>query len=91
LGASKFARLNQDGSIESSFAANLGITPSTTAIAVQADGKVIFAGDFIRVGGVPRVSIARVNADGSLDATLIRAAVSTARYRKLSFNPTGKF
>ncbi|MEJ7701795.1 MAG: delta-60 repeat domain-containing protein [Pyrinomonadaceae bacterium] len=40
-----------------------------TAIGAQADGKVIFAGDFNRVNGVPRVSIARVNADGSLDTT----------------------
>jgi len=65
----KFARLNQDGSIESSFTVNLGIAGSTTAIAAQSDGKVVFAGDFVRVGGVPRVSIVRVNSDGSLDTT----------------------
>jgi len=36
-------------------------------IARQSDGKVIIAGYFDCVNGVPRPSLARLNADGSLD------------------------
>ncbi len=69
VNVSRFARLNQDGSVESSFTTTFGVAASITAIGVQPDGKVVFAGDFIRVNGVPRISIVRVNADGSLDTT----------------------
>ncbi len=69
VNVNRFARLNQDGSVESSFTTTFGVAASITAIGVQADSKVIFAGDFNRINGVPRVSIARVNADGSLDTT----------------------
>ena len=34
----------------------------------QKDGKVIILGDFKSVAGVPRSGIARLNADGTLDA-----------------------
>jgi len=36
-------------------------------VAVQADGKIVFGGGFTAVNGVPRQSLARVNADGTLD------------------------
>src|SRR6185503_10123223 len=39
------------------------------ASAVQADGKVVIGGSFHYVGGVARENIARLNADGSLDAS----------------------
>ena len=38
---------------------------------VDADGKIIIAGDFIAVNGVPRTCVARLNADGTLDTTFI--------------------
>ncbi|MCA1624667.1 MAG: FG-GAP-like repeat-containing protein [Acidobacteria bacterium] len=69
VSVNKFARLNQDGSIESSLTATFGVAGGVSAIAVQPNGKVVFAGGFIRVNGIPSISIARVNADGSLDST----------------------
>ena len=42
--------------------------PGVYATAVQPDGKVIIAGRFTSVLGVARGSIARINADGMLDA-----------------------
>jgi len=39
------------------------------AIAVQADGKIIIGGGFTTVGGTNRNHIARLNVDGSVDAT----------------------
>ena len=37
------------------------------AIAIQPDGKILIAGNFTSIDGVPRNRIARLNADGTLD------------------------
>ncbi|MCS7338836.1 MAG: delta-60 repeat domain-containing protein, partial [Verrucomicrobiae bacterium] len=38
------------------------------ATAVQPDGKVVIAGTFVRVNGVARTNIARLNPDGTVDS-----------------------
>jgi uncharacterized delta-60 repeat protein len=67
-------RLNSDGTRDTSFSDPLvtGL-PNQTAVytmAVQADGKIIIGGGFTAVGGVARLNMARLNADGTLDASL---------------------
>src|SRR5215510_14756762 len=47
--------------------AGVGFGNGVYATAVQPDGKIIIAGDFSSVLGVPRGNIARLNADGTLD------------------------
>jgi len=65
------ARLNTDGSVDTSF--QNGMTgadvPIVLALALQPDAKVIVGGGFTAINGVPRYYIARLNADGSLDST----------------------
>jgi uncharacterized delta-60 repeat protein len=39
------------------------------AVAVQPDGRILIGGDFNSVGGTPRTNLARLNVDGSLDAS----------------------
>ena len=66
------ARLNADGSVESTgtFNAGSGLYPSFYGLAVQADGKIVIAGaSFTSVNGQPRNRIARLNADGSVEST----------------------
>jgi uncharacterized delta-60 repeat protein len=56
-----------------------GVENTVTAAAVQpADNKTVFAGDFLAYNNTPRNSIARMNADGSLDATFLAAPNSGA-------------
>lgn len=68
------ARFLPDGSFDASF--NPGLNAQVNALAAQADGKVIVGGSFTRAqpAGVPaalvRNRLARLNADGSVDATL---------------------
>ncbi|MEO7065146.1 MAG: hypothetical protein ABI082_15395, partial [Dokdonella sp.] len=64
---SRIARLNVDGSLDTSFA-NIGVNSNITAVAVQPDGKVLIGGDFDQVGGQARHHLARLNADGTLDS-----------------------
>ncbi len=65
----RIARLNSNGSLDSTFALGLtGANDQITAMAVAADGKISIGGYFTFVNGLPRVRIARLHADGSLDA-----------------------
>ena|GEM_PF-1511822 len=63
------ARLNEDGSLDTSF--DPGADNTINAVVIQADGKIVVGGDFRGLGGgtggTTRNFIGRVNPDGSLD------------------------
>ncbi|MEQ2005722.1 MAG: Calx-beta domain-containing protein, partial [Limisphaerales bacterium] len=67
------ARLMADGSLDGTFLASPLTGPDNTvnAVAVQADGRVVIAGQFTTVNGTSRNRIARLNTDGSLDASFM--------------------
>lgn len=69
----RIARLNPDGSLDRSFDPGSGvagnISPAVYTVALQKDGKVLIGGNFDTVDGVVRNTIARLNSNGSLDAT----------------------
>ncbi|NBV24849.1 MAG: hypothetical protein EBS05_23385, partial [Proteobacteria bacterium] len=62
------ARLNPDGTVDSTFNTSVGADGAVRAIAVQADGKVLVGGDFGTMNGTARSRLARLNTDGTLDA-----------------------
>ncbi len=68
------ARLNADGTQDTSFNPGAGANNEVRAVAVQSDGKVLIGGAFTAVNGTNRSGIARLNADGSLDTTFNTAA-----------------
>jgi len=57
------ARLNADGSLDSSFDPGAGADGSVRSIALQRDGKVLIAGEFNTVNGVMRRYVARLYGD----------------------------
>jgi uncharacterized delta-60 repeat protein len=64
------ARVNVDGSADTNFdAAGLGASDSVRAIALQLDGRILIGGLFTNVNGVALNHIARLNADGTVDAS----------------------
>jgi uncharacterized delta-60 repeat protein len=65
----RIARLNADGSLDSSFNPGSGANIEIKTIAVQADGKILIGGQFTTYNGIARNRIARLNADGSLDSS----------------------
>ena len=71
----KLIRLNSDGSLDTSFdpgsgtQANLIANNTINSITIQEDGKILIGGKFSSYNGTPRNRIARVNSDGSLDAS----------------------
>jgi uncharacterized delta-60 repeat protein len=61
-------RTNADGSLDASFNVPINNSGGTAyTVLVQPDGKILVGGMFVAAGGVARGSIARFNADGSLD------------------------
>jgi uncharacterized delta-60 repeat protein len=65
----RFARLNADGGLDTTFNPGSGADGSVNVIVRQEDGKLLAGGAFANVNGVPRVRLARLNADGGLDPT----------------------
>jgi uncharacterized delta-60 repeat protein len=63
------ARLHADGSADRSFNPGMGANSSVAAVALQPDGKILIGGRFTSVNGTSRNRVARLNADGTLDAT----------------------
>jgi hypothetical protein len=65
---SRLAALNMDGTVNTGFDNGQGGPNGlVTALAVQADGKVLLGGVFTAVNGQVRNRIVRLNNDGSLD------------------------
>lgn len=62
-------RLNQDGTVDAGFTPGIPLGYLVTCVALQPDGRMIIGGHFTSVHGVTRNGLARLNADGSLDAT----------------------
>jgi uncharacterized repeat protein (TIGR01451 family)/uncharacterized delta-60 repeat protein len=63
------ARLNLDGSLDTTFSPGQGADGAIWAIAPLSNGKVFVAGEFTHFDGIDRVHIARLNSDGSVDLT----------------------
>lgn len=85
------ARLNSDGSLDREFSASgLGANGKVNALALQPDGKVLLAGSFTRVAGMPRGYVARLNADGSLDKTFGEHPGANWYVSDIALQPDGK-
>ena len=63
------ARLNSDGSLDTSFNPGTGASGYVYSVVVQADGKVLIGGAFSSYNGTGRNGIARLNSNGSLDTS----------------------
>ena len=68
--SSSIARLNTDGSLDTTFAATgSGFNNTVTAIKIQPDGKILVSGWFTAYNGVPVNRLIRLNSDGTIDST----------------------
>ncbi len=74
----KIARLNANGSLDTTFAPNGGADRVVESVVLQPDGKILIGGHFSSVNGVTRYCIARLNVDGSLDTTFAPGITSPA-------------
>ena len=82
--------IETDGTLDSSFNPGKLTNGQVSASALQADGKLIIAGQFSEVHGVTRPSIARLNVDGTLDLSFVPGFISSSIISAMSLQTDGK-
>src|SRR5205085_8188977 len=63
----RVARLNSDGSLDTTFNPGAGANDTVMALAIQPDGEIIIGGAFTSVNGLPRNRLAGFNLNGSVN------------------------
>src|SRR5205814_1510611 len=89
-GRNGIARINSDGSLDSSFDPGSGANNEVDGIAVQDDGKILIGGLFTTYNGTARNRIARINSDGSLDPSFDPGSGANNPVFSLALQPDSK-
>jgi uncharacterized delta-60 repeat protein len=89
-GRNRIARLNSDGSLDSSFNLGTGANFAVLTIVLQSDGKVLLGGSFTAYNGISRNRIARINSDGTLDYSFDPGSGSNSTVRTIVLQYDGK-
>jgi len=80
------ARLNSNGTLDSTFVAGIDTPPN--ALALQLDGRVLIGGAFSSVNGQARDHIACLSTNGSLDTNFL--AITDGNVDTFAIQPDGK-
>ncbi|MDI1243701.1 MAG: delta-60 repeat domain-containing protein, partial [bacterium] len=70
------ARLNSDGTLDTTFNVGSGPTNSVFSVAVQSNGKTLVGGTFTSFNGTAQIGLVRLNSNGSIDPSFITGATS---------------
>ena len=84
------ARLNSDGSVDTSFNSAGQTDGFVECLLQQPDRKVLVGGAFGRVLGQPRAALARLLEDGSVDATFDASSALTTNAQDLFIGLAGR-
>ena len=83
-------RLNTNGTVDTTFNPGSGANGPVYAVALQSNGKILIGGEFTSFNGIARSRIARLNANGSLDATFDPGVSPNDTVRSILFQGDGK-
>lgn len=92
LPALNLVRLRADGSLDDQFVA-AAFEPPTESIesaVLQPDGKIVVGGTFVRVDGIDRLRLARLQADGRLDPSFDPRVAAGVKVSAIAVQPDGK-
>ena len=91
---SHLARINNDGSNDAGFTPGTGADDFVTSVALYTSGansgKILIGGGFTSYNGTQRNGVARLNADGTLDAGFTVGVGANATVRSVALQPDGK-
>jgi len=85
------ARLNADGSLDTSFNPGYGFGANNVvdSVVVQPDGKILMGGLFTQVGNIGGAGIDRLNADGSVDLGFVVGVGASDEVNTITLNTDG--
>ena len=86
----RIARLNIDGTLDTTFNIGTGANNEVRTIAIQSNGRILIGGDFTSYNGTTRNCIARLNTDGTLDGTFNPSSGADASIYSISIQSDGK-
>lgn len=86
----KLARLNANGSLDTSFTTAAGANNTIYSLKILANGQVVIGGSFTAYDGVVRTRLARINSDGTLDASFNSAAGAENNVYAIAIQPDAK-
>jgi uncharacterized delta-60 repeat protein len=78
------------GELDTAFRADTQTDGPIYALGLQADGRIVVAGEFAQVDNVTRTRVARLRTDGALDATFDPVAGPNGSVRTLVIQPDNK-
>jgi uncharacterized delta-60 repeat protein len=84
------ARLNTDGTRDTSFAAGTGFSTTVLSIAIQSDGKILAGGNFTTYQGFSVNRIVRLNTDGTRDTSFSVGTGFSSTVNSILIQPDGK-
>ncbi len=84
------ARLNPDGSLDTSFDPGIGPNNIINAMALQSGGQIVIGGDFTALDGSNYSYVARLNADGSLDTSFSTGLGPDRFVNAVAIQPNGQ-
>ena len=87
---SKIARLNANGTLDSSFNIGSGADNNVQAVAVQPDGKILVGGSFANFNSTPQGQIVRLGVDGSFDTSFTAGITGSSGVWTMTLQPDGK-
>ena len=92
--AASVVRLNPNGSVDAGFSVGTGVDAingdAVYGVAVQPDGKIVVGGYFADFNGQVANGLARVNANGSVDAGFASPLQSSSAVENVVVQPDGK-
>jgi uncharacterized delta-60 repeat protein len=85
----RIVRILADGSVDNSFHTGSGLNATPSAVAIQADNKILLGGNFTDYNGATVNGLIRLNDDGSLDSSFV-APTLLGPSTKIKIQSSGK-
>ncbi|MFP9100387.1 fibronectin type III domain-containing protein, partial [Flavobacterium sp. RHBU_24] len=86
----KIARLNADGSLDTTFTPSTGFNNTVRSIVLQPDGAILVGGDFTTFGGSGSEYLVRLYSDGGSDSSFNFASSTSSAVHCIALQPDGK-
>lgn len=90
IARNRLARINADGTLDTTFTVTGGANGLVNNMAMQTDGKILIGGNFTTYNGVTSTRIARVNSDGTRDATFVSTVGANGIVESMVIQDNGK-